>query len=957
MASMKLASSSSIALLVLIAASALFPSGCLAQSTTMNANFTTNFFGGYLRVDVGPNRNQIRVQANLPDWIKSVTPKQEYIVEKYTLPPSFSSLTDVKHIIMSFSPSSCYPIYNTTNVAAEQAVPAYLASGSDICLSCYVYLTFSFLDEATASQIGSICTETDNGMLRGYICSTDEGAEVTVAQAFGSPPVVNGGRTSVGFLYTEMFVRQPAGSTMRLPSVQVDPLAIKGIGYIMVPSKGPTPLPGAFDAMPFIAGNNSKAVGVGLVFPITLVTQASLATTPFSSNTVQTVTPTAFPALSMSATANQSLTLNASVMPPAAPGAAAASYNLSFYIGKDVGASFVTFESTQKSPLLFPLFSLPPCPPASPLLPASLPLCLLSSPCTTSLFVHDNDKVLLKVGRDSRCGGSQGAQGNAGTTSLFVHDNDKVLLKVGRTRARGPATCSSIPLIFPFHSDPTFTSHFSPPLPLILLMRCGYFTVWARAGEGARGEKATRRADASSEEQESTRGLIRGASNIVRGEQESNHSPSSTRIASHDGRRVIRGGLPLLTPEQQSEDFLTVKYSHPMTADASSEEDCHFVQHWLVRAGARPRIYFKPQDVRAAVVTCGGLCPGLNDVIRQVVMTLNTYGVGDIRGIKYGFRGFFDSSLHIPLNRAVVDNIHLMGGSFLGVSRGGSDSLDIVDSIQKEGINMLFVIGGNGTHAGALAIHKECYKRGMKVAVVGVPKTIDNDILLLDQTFGFDTAVEEAQRALHAAYVEASSAYRGIGIVKLMGRQSGFIAMHSSLASGQVDMALIPEVPFCLEGPNGVLQHLEYLLDRQGHAIICVAEGAGQDLVQGEGGTDASGNPILSDIGVFLLKQVRRHFKSIGRPADVKYIDPTYMIRACRANASDSVMCAVLGQNAVHGAFAGYSGITVGLVNSHYAYIPIPEVIRHARPVDPNGRMWHRCLTATGQPDFIRVQQ
>ncbi|CAI7799812.1 unnamed protein product [Closterium sp. NIES-53] len=420
------------------------------------------------------------------------------------------------------------------------------------------------------------------------------------------------------------------------------------------------------------------------------------------------------------------------------------------------------------------------------------------------------------------------------------------------------------------------------------------------------------------------------------------HELGTTSLFVHDNDKVL---------------LKTVKYSHPMTADASSEEDCQFVQHWLVRAGARPRIFFKPQDVRAAVVTCGGLCPGLNDVIRQVVMTLNTYGVSDIRGIKYGFRGFFDSSLHIPLNRAEVDTIHLMGGSFLGVSRGGSDTLDIVDSIQKEGINMLFVIGGNGTHAGALAIHKECYKRGMKVAVVGVPKTIDNDILLLDQTFGFDTAVEEAQRALHAAYVEASSAYRGIGIVKLMGRQSGFIAMHSSLASGQVDMALIPEVPFCLEGPNGVLQHLEYLLDRQGHAIICVAEGAGQDLVQGEGGTDASGNPILSDIGVFLLKQVRRHFKSIGRPADVKYIDPTYMIRACRANASDSVMCAVLGQNAVHGAFAGYSGITVGLVNSHYAYIPIPEVIRHARPVDPNGRMWHRCLTATGQPDFIRVQQ
>ncbi|CAI5479955.1 unnamed protein product [Closterium sp. Yama58-4] len=247
----------------------------------MNTTFHSDFFEGDVRVVVGPNHN------------------------------------------------------TTTSVTAEQAVPAYLDSGPDVCLSCYLYLTFSFLDEATASQIGSECTETDNEKLRGYICSTDEGADVTVAQAFGSPPVVNGGGTSVGFLYTEMFVRQPAGSTMRLPSIPVDPLAMKGIGYIMVPSKGPTPLPGTFDAMPFIAGNNSKAVGIGLVFPITLITQASLATTPFSSNTKQPATSTAFPALSMSAPANQSLTVNATVVPPAASAAAASPYNITFSIGKD----------------------------------------------------------------------------------------------------------------------------------------------------------------------------------------------------------------------------------------------------------------------------------------------------------------------------------------------------------------------------------------------------------------------------------------------------------------------------------------------------------------------------------------------------------------------------------------------------------------------------------------------
>eukprot|EP00271_Cylindrocystis_brebissonii_P011493 TRINITY_DN2932_c0_g1_i3.p1 TRINITY_DN2932_c0_g1~~TRINITY_DN2932_c0_g1_i3.p1 ORF type:complete len:642 (-),score=84.60 TRINITY_DN2932_c0_g1_i3:31-1794(-) len=397
-----------------------------------------------------------------------------------------------------------------------------------------------------------------------------------------------------------------------------------------------------------------------------------------------------------------------------------------------------------------------------------------------------------------------------------------------------------------------------------------------------------------------------------------------------------------------------IKYSHPATAGAECLGDCDFLHHWLVRAGPRPRIYFEPSTVKAAIVTCGGLCPGLNDVIRQVVMTLDSYGVSQIKGIRYGYRGFFDKSFPpIDLSRDFVLSSHLMGGSLLGVSRGGSKTSDIVDSLQEGGFNMLFVIGGNGTHAGAQAIHEEAVSRSLKLAVVGIPKTIDNDILLVDKTFGFDTAVEEAQRAIHAAAIEARSAYRGVGIVKLMGRQSGFIAMHASFASGQVDVCLIPEVPFALEGPTGVLQHIEYLLERKGHAMICVAEGAGQDLLAGEGGTDASGNPILSDIGVHILKKIRKHFKEKGQPADCKYIDPTYMIRACRANASDSIVCAVLGQNAVHAAFAGYTGVTVGLVNTHYVYMPIPEVIKYARSVDPNGRMWHRCLTSTGQPDFM----
>uniref|UniRef100_A0A0E0ES75 ATP-dependent 6-phosphofructokinase n=2 Tax=Oryza meridionalis TaxID=40149 RepID=A0A0E0ES75_9ORYZ len=397
-----------------------------------------------------------------------------------------------------------------------------------------------------------------------------------------------------------------------------------------------------------------------------------------------------------------------------------------------------------------------------------------------------------------------------------------------------------------------------------------------------------------------------------------------------------------------------IKYASPTSAGAECvDPDCSWVEHWIHRAGPRKEIYYEPAEVKAAIVTCGGLCPGLNDVIRQIVFTLEIYGVKNIVGIQFGYRGFFEKGLkEMPLSRKVVENINLSGGSFLGVSRGGAKTSEIVDSIQARRIDMLFVIGGNGSHAGANAIHEECRKRKLKVSVVAVPKTIDNDILFMDKTFGFDTAVEEAQRAINSAYIEARSAYHGIGLVKLMGRSSGFIAMQASLSSGQIDVCLIPEVSFTLDGEHGVMRHLEHLLEKKGFCVVCVAEGAGQDLLQKSNATDASGNVILSDFGVHMQQKIKNHFKDIGVPADVKYIDPTYMVRACRANASDAILCTVLGQNAVHGAFAGFSGITSGICNTHYAFLPITEVITKPKRVNPNSRMWHRCLTSTGQPDF-----
>ncbi|XP_044955945.1 ATP-dependent 6-phosphofructokinase 5, chloroplastic-like isoform X2 [Hordeum vulgare subsp. vulgare] len=365
-----------------------------------------------------------------------------------------------------------------------------------------------------------------------------------------------------------------------------------------------------------------------------------------------------------------------------------------------------------------------------------------------------------------------------------------------------------------------------------------------------------------------------------------------------------------------------IKYSSPTSAGAECiDPDCSWVEQWVHRAGPRKDIYYEPNEVKAAIVTCGGLCPGLNDVIRQVVFTLETYGVKNIVGIPFGFRGFYEKGLkEMPLSRNLVENINLAGGSFLGVSRGGPKTSEIVDSIQARRIDMLFVLGGNGTHAGANAIHDECRKRKLKVSVVAVPKTIDNDIPLMDKTFGFDTAVEEAQRAINSAYIEK--------------------------------LILYEKVPFALDGEYGVLQHLEQLIKNTGFCVVCVAEAAGQELLQNSGATDASGNAILSDIGVHMQQKIKTHFKGIGVHADIKYIDPTYMVRACRANASDAILCTVLGQNAVHGAFAGFSGITSCICNTHYVYLPVTQVITAPKRVNHKGRMWHRCLTSTGQPDF-----
>ncbi|KAL6578478.1 ATP-dependent 6-phosphofructokinase 7 [Orobanche minor] len=377
------------------------------------------------------------------------------------------------------------------------------------------------------------------------------------------------------------------------------------------------------------------------------------------------------------------------------------------------------------------------------------------------------------------------------------------------------------------------------------------------------------------------------------------------------------------------------------------------------RAGPRQKVYFASDEVHACIVTCGGLCPGLNTVIREIVHSLDyMYGVNKVLGIDGGYRGFYSKNT-ITLTPKLVNDIHKRGGTILGTSRGGHDTMKIVDSIQDRGINQVYIIGGDGTQKGAAVIYEEIRKRGLKVVVAGIPKTIDNDIPVIDRSFGFDTAVEEAQRAINAAHVEAESAENGIGVVKLMGRYSGFIAMYATLASRDVDCCLIPESPFYLEGKGGLFEYIEKTLKEYGHMVIVIAEGAGQELltVTAKNEQDASGNKLLQDVGLWISQKIKDHFAKQNKlPITLKYIDPTYMIRAIPSNAADNVYCTLLAQSAVHGAMAGYTGFTSGLVNGRQTYIPFYRITERQNMVVITDRMWARLLSSTNQPSFLEPQ-
>lgn len=432
--------------------------------------------------------------------------------------------------------------------------------------------------------------------------------------------------------------------------------------------------------------------------------------------------------------------------------------------------------------------------------------------------------------------------------------------------------------------------------------------------------------------------------------------------------REHRFAVPTLGPSELTNPisntghsrFVTAKdrlLSDPSLALFEKAKKDGFTPESFEIAGPSEKIYFSPARTKAAIVTCGGLCPGINAVIRALVMQLwYRYGVKNIVGVRYGYQGLGNDSSDgfWELDPTKVMNIHQTGGSFLGSSRGSPPVAEIVDTLQRTNINILFVIGGDGTMRGASALTEEVKRRHLSVAIVAIPKTIDNDIPFVRRSFGFETAVAAAAHAAYCGHNEAKGAPLGIGLVKLMGRHSGYIAANVALATGHANYCLIPEVDFSLEGPTGLLAELEKRMAVTDHTLIVVAEGAGQKYFQDQDlGTDPSGNPKLADVGVFLKDEIKKHFHQLGQRVSVKYIDPSYMIRSLPANPADNLFCANLAQNAVHAAMAGKTGIMVGYWHGRMTYVPLTAIKGQVQKINPDGDLWFNVLEMTGQPAVI----
>ena len=371
-------------------------------------------------------------------------------------------------------------------------------------------------------------------------------------------------------------------------------------------------------------------------------------------------------------------------------------------------------------------------------------------------------------------------------------------------------------------------------------------------------------------------------------------------------------------------------------------------------AGPREHLFFDPAQSRAGIVTCGGLCPGLNNVVRSLFRELHDgYGAPEVLGFRMGFQGL-DPNVGLEpflLNHTMVDEIYKHGGTLLGTSRGPVDIGAAVENLIGRKVDMLFCVGGDGTQRGAYALYEACRERGHPLSVVGIPKTIDNDISFVTRTFGYHTAVEEAHRVIDAAHTEARSVHNGIALVKLMGRHAGFIAAGATIVSQDVNFTLIPELPFALDGTDGFLEVLKRRILDRGHAVVVVAEGAGQHLFSKiAGARDASGNVKLHDIGPLLARAIESFFAAERLPMTLRYFDPGYQIRSRPANCEDAALCDQFARQAVHAAMAGKTGLVIGYLHGLFIHVPTGLIVSRKKRLEPDSMLWQAVLSATRQP-------
>jgi 6-phosphofructokinase 1 len=335
--------------------------------------------------------------------------------------------------------------------------------------------------------------------------------------------------------------------------------------------------------------------------------------------------------------------------------------------------------------------------------------------------------------------------------------------------------------------------------------------------------------------------------------------------------------------------------------------------------------------MRVGVLTGGGDCPGLNAVIRAVVRRgIQEFGL-EFVGFRDGWRGPLEGDT-VPLDVQAVRGILPRGGTILGSSRtnplkqvsaGGRNGVErIKDNLAGLGVDALIVIGGEDTLGVAAKLQTE------GINVVGVPKTIDNDLGATDYTFGFDTAVNIAMEAIDRLHTTAESHHRAL-IVEVMGRSAGWIALHAGLAGG-ANVILIPEKPFDIEQ---VCAYVEHRFQTRYAPIVVVAEGARPvegDIVTGSEKLDAFGHVRLGGVGQMLAEEIEKRTGKEARCTVLGHIQ-----RGGTPTAFDRVLATRYGVHAVQAVYEEAFGIMVALRGTDIVRVPIEEATRELKLVPP----------------------